>query len=208
MQLQTQIRHLISTGSLKPGMQLPTVRQLAGFLRINRNTVARALASLRAAGCDVACYDRVRVEPTDASFEEARRFAVDARAEGYVSIGGGSVIDTCKAAIAKLEDQILEFMEQADASAREVAAANKVAAQAKKDVDAEVAELGKREENFKSKLAELQSNRAELAAVHAALQDAPDQPRGQAFAIHQRAIAIKYHRLDLKHLSVSCKGQS
>jgi GntR family transcriptional regulator len=46
VQLQTQIRHLISTGSLKPGMQLPTVRQLAGFLRINRNTVARALADL------------------------------------------------------------------------------------------------------------------------------------------------------------------
>lgn len=46
VQLQTQIRHLISTGSLKPGMQLPTVRQLAGFLRINRNTVARALGAL------------------------------------------------------------------------------------------------------------------------------------------------------------------
>ena len=46
VQLQTQIRHLISTGGLKPGMQLPTVRQLAGFLRINRNTVARALAEL------------------------------------------------------------------------------------------------------------------------------------------------------------------
>jgi DNA-binding transcriptional regulator YhcF (GntR family) len=45
-QLQTQIRHLISTASLKAGMQLPTVRQLAGFLRINRNTVARALADL------------------------------------------------------------------------------------------------------------------------------------------------------------------
>ena len=46
VQLQTQIRHLINTGALKAGMQLPTVRQLAGFLRINRNTVARALADL------------------------------------------------------------------------------------------------------------------------------------------------------------------
>lgn len=46
VQLQTQIRHLINIGSLKPRMQLPTVRQLAGFLRINRNTVARALADL------------------------------------------------------------------------------------------------------------------------------------------------------------------
>jgi len=50
VQLQAQIRHLISTGSLKPGMQLPTVRQLAGFLRINRNTVARALADLHQDG--------------------------------------------------------------------------------------------------------------------------------------------------------------
>ena len=46
VQLQTQVRHLIDIGSLKPGQQLPTVRQLAGFLRINRNTVARALADL------------------------------------------------------------------------------------------------------------------------------------------------------------------
>jgi GntR family transcriptional regulator len=49
-QLMTQIRHLISTGALKPGVQLPTVRQLAGFLRINPNTVARALADLERDG--------------------------------------------------------------------------------------------------------------------------------------------------------------
>ncbi len=46
VQLTTQIRHLIEAGHLKPGVQLPTVRQLAGFLRINRNTAARALADL------------------------------------------------------------------------------------------------------------------------------------------------------------------
>jgi GntR family transcriptional regulator len=57
-QLQTQIRHLISTGSLKPGMQLPTVRQLAGFLRINRNTVARALADLHQDGYLESCQGR------------------------------------------------------------------------------------------------------------------------------------------------------
>ena len=50
VQLMTQIRHLISTGALKPGMQLPTVRQLAGFLRINPNTVARAIADLERDG--------------------------------------------------------------------------------------------------------------------------------------------------------------
>jgi hydroxyacid-oxoacid transhydrogenase len=58
----------------------------------------RALSSLRAAGVDVAVYDEVKVEPTDRSFLDATRFAVEARAEGFVSIGGGSVIDTTKAA--------------------------------------------------------------------------------------------------------------
>ncbi len=50
MQLKTQIRHLIMTGSLKPGSQVPTVRQLAGFLRINPNTAAKALAELQQDG--------------------------------------------------------------------------------------------------------------------------------------------------------------
>ena len=54
--------------------------------------------SLRSAGVDVALYDQVRVEPTDQSFIDATRFAIDSRADGYLSVGGGSVIDTCKAA--------------------------------------------------------------------------------------------------------------
>ena len=58
----------------------------------------RARASLRAAGIDVAEYDGVRIEPTDTSFREAAAFAHDARVDGYISVGGGSVIDTAKAA--------------------------------------------------------------------------------------------------------------
>ena len=60
--------------------------------------VADALASLRAAGIDVTVYSEVKVEPTDESFLAASRFAVEGRFDGYVSVGGGSVIDTCKAA--------------------------------------------------------------------------------------------------------------
>jgi len=54
--------------------------------------------SLSAAGLDVAVYTDVHVEPTDRSFLEATRFAADVRPDGYISLGGGSVIDTCKAA--------------------------------------------------------------------------------------------------------------
>ncbi len=55
-------------------------------------------AALRAAGLDVALFDEVAIEPTDASLELAVRFARDAGVDGYVSLGGGSVIDTCKVA--------------------------------------------------------------------------------------------------------------
>jgi alcohol dehydrogenase class IV len=41
----------------------------------------------------------VKVEPTNESFVEAARFARDGAFDEYVSIGGGSVIDTCKAAL-------------------------------------------------------------------------------------------------------------
>lgn len=60
--------------------------------------VAKVVASLRGADVDVAVYDEVRVEPTDASLQEAARFGRDAGVDGYVSVGGGSVMDTCKAA--------------------------------------------------------------------------------------------------------------
>ena len=42
IQLTDQIKHMIATGDLKPGDQLPTVRQMAADLRVNFNTVARA----------------------------------------------------------------------------------------------------------------------------------------------------------------------
>jgi alcohol dehydrogenase class IV len=58
-------------------------------------TVTRSLA---AAGVDCAVYDAVRVEPTDASFRDAARFATEGPFDGFVSVGGGSAIDTCKAA--------------------------------------------------------------------------------------------------------------
>ena len=45
-QLERSIRVAIASGRLKPGDQLPTVRQLAVALRINANTVARVYVHL------------------------------------------------------------------------------------------------------------------------------------------------------------------
>jgi alcohol dehydrogenase class IV len=60
--------------------------------------VATVFASLRKAGLDVAVYAESRVEPTDASFAHATAFARDGGFDGFVSVGGGSSIDTAKAA--------------------------------------------------------------------------------------------------------------
>jgi hydroxyacid-oxoacid transhydrogenase len=54
--------------------------------------------SLQAAGIDVAVYDAVHVEPTHLSFRAAAEWARTGRFDGFLSVGGGSVIDTCKAA--------------------------------------------------------------------------------------------------------------
>ena len=41
-QLVDRIKHLVATGALKPGDQLPTVRRMAAELGVNFNTIARA----------------------------------------------------------------------------------------------------------------------------------------------------------------------
>jgi hydroxyacid-oxoacid transhydrogenase len=58
----------------------------------------RVKAAVEAAGIEVVVFDRARVEPTLASLEEAAAFARDARVDGFVSVGGGSSMDTAKVA--------------------------------------------------------------------------------------------------------------
>ena len=49
-QLERGLRAAIATGRLRPGDQLPTVRQLAVDLRVNANTVARVYTELERNG--------------------------------------------------------------------------------------------------------------------------------------------------------------
>ena len=60
--------------------------------------VAAVLESLEAAGVAATVYDRVRVEPTEESFLDATAFARASAYDAFVAVGGGSVIDTAKAA--------------------------------------------------------------------------------------------------------------
>ncbi len=61
-------------------------------------TSAAVVEALRASHVDYVLYDQVRVEPTDAGFQGAAKFAVAEKVEAFVAVGGGSTIDTAKAA--------------------------------------------------------------------------------------------------------------
>src|SRR5580658_3347059 len=60
--------------------------------------VAIALPSLEDNGISFTLFDRVRVEPSDASIQDAIRFATATAYDAVVAVGGGSTIDTSKAA--------------------------------------------------------------------------------------------------------------
>ena len=59
--------------------------------------VSKVVESLKSRGLDVIVYNQVTVEPTDISFKQGSKFASDGKFDGFVSVGGGSVMDTCKA---------------------------------------------------------------------------------------------------------------
>ncbi|MGD2177200.1 MAG: GntR family transcriptional regulator [Anaerolineae bacterium] len=46
VQVEDHVRALIAAGQLRPGEQLPTIRELAADLRVNYNTIARAYLEL------------------------------------------------------------------------------------------------------------------------------------------------------------------
>jgi GntR family transcriptional regulator len=50
IQIMDEIKHLLATGVLQPGQQLPTIRELAVNLTINLHTVAHAYAELEREG--------------------------------------------------------------------------------------------------------------------------------------------------------------
>jgi len=60
--------------------------------------VTAVLESLETQHVPFKLFDAVRVEPTDESFQEAIRYATEGEFDSFVAVGGGSTIDTAKAA--------------------------------------------------------------------------------------------------------------
>ena len=59
---------------------------------------SRAIAGLKASGVETDVFDEVQVEPTDTSMQHAVAAAQASGCDGFVSIGGGSSMDTAKVA--------------------------------------------------------------------------------------------------------------
>jgi len=65
---------------------------------VNTPTGETVVASLKASGIGYELFDGVSVEPTDSSFKAAADLATRGKFDSFVAVGGGSTIDTAKAA--------------------------------------------------------------------------------------------------------------
>ena len=107
----TEKAFTIDTSSIKFG---PGITKEAGF-ELNRlgtkrvmvvtdhkmaesHAVKSATESLKRNGIDHTIFDQVSVEPTDDSLKNAISFAIEGKFDGFLPVGGGSSIDTAKAA--------------------------------------------------------------------------------------------------------------
>ncbi|XP_045492227.1 probable hydroxyacid-oxoacid transhydrogenase, mitochondrial [Colias croceus] len=78
---------------------------------VSLNPTKAVLDSLTKNGINYKVYDNVRVEPTDTSFKDAIEFAKAGDFDSFIAVGGGSVMDTCKAANLYSCDPDAEFLD-------------------------------------------------------------------------------------------------
>ncbi len=87
LQIFEQIKSMVASGVLKPGSQLPTVREVAADLRINFNTAARAYRLLHEAGIISTQQGRgtyVLEGPPPAEARRLKRDRLQAMVEGLI----------------------------------------------------------------------------------------------------------------------------
>ncbi len=95
LQIVEAVQKMVALGRLRPGDQLPTVRQLAVDLRVNPNTVARAYLELEHKGVISSQQGRgtyISAQPDAAALARqradklrgmVRTFLLDALSQGY-----------------------------------------------------------------------------------------------------------------------------
>ena len=107
VQLREQILGLIGRGQLKPGTQIPTMRQVAVALKIDLNTVQRAYAELERDGVlskqrGVGTFVTDTPPPAKNNRRVVQDFAFQVAAQAK---GQGIALDDLAAALAKLAER-------------------------------------------------------------------------------------------------------
>jgi GntR family transcriptional regulator len=107
VQLRDQILGLVGRGVLKPGTQIPTMRQVAVALKIDLNTVQRAYAELERDGVlakqrGVGTFVTDTPPPPRNTRRAVQDFAFQVAAQAK---GQGIALDDLAAALAKLADR-------------------------------------------------------------------------------------------------------
>ncbi len=121
-------------------------------------------------------------------------------------------IEMAKEAISKLDDQQIDRMEQIEGAQKEVAAANKSLAEAKRILDSRIADIDAGEANLKKELAVLLSNRAELAdAVEESARSKYErllkQKGGNVIVGIQHGVCGGCHMQLSRSVIVACQGE-
>ena len=121
-------------------------------------------------------------------------------------------IETCKAEIHRIEDREIELMEQAELCQKEIARATEEAAKERRTMEEQMAQLAAREGNLKKELADLTSNRAELAnavdEVARARYERLVRHKGENVVVGvQHGVCGGCHMRLPAQILVSCQGQ-
>lgn len=113
LQIVEQIRQKVANGELKPGDQLPTVRQLAAELRVNFNTVARAYRLLDEAGLISTQHGRgtfIWETPAPEKMQAIRQQGLESLTRRYLS--SAAQLGCRPPEIARMVNQMLEQWQQ------------------------------------------------------------------------------------------------
>jgi GntR family transcriptional regulator len=107
IQLRDQILALIGRGTLKPGTQMPTMRQVAVALKIDLNTVQRAYAELERDGVlskqrGVGSFVTDTVPPSRNTKKQVQDFAARIAAQAK---GQGIALDELAEALGRLAER-------------------------------------------------------------------------------------------------------
>lgn len=105
-------QHITRHTFLTPSSSLPPPRYHRDFANLSAKKIGvftdstirhltpmkQSIAALELAGVDYEVFDRTRVEPNDKSWADAISFARKNQFDGFLAVGGGSVMDTAKVA--------------------------------------------------------------------------------------------------------------